>query len=324
MNFIIHNLKPASMINLESFFKNPFNDSRLSLDNKKRFGEDAIQRFGVQNTANQFDQLITDIVAAQTALFGSITNVATNLAIQQSRTMSVDNIVVAFTKRNTQLNQHLIAEGTNVLPMYQEFFPLGVQKFTTEVNKSNVQQKMTEIISAITAHTPEAGGAAVLTQYQGFLSSYITARGSQLTTIGQVSSGINTKQTNEDAWDDQFFHALLTVADLHRNDAADISLYFNQSILRTSQASATDGQGRITGICRRTADNVLLAGMKVHVIDGNIDNAETDSNGAYTTQYLPVGGYSVEYTLNGVVSKTEHVTVVDDGDTLHDVGFVAE
>lgn len=307
------------MKNLESVLINPFTGKELSLDNKKKFGEDHIKRIGTQNTANQFDTMLNDTILVQTNLFGAITSVATNSAIQQSRTQSVDNLITGFTARNSRLNNYLIATGIKGQPLYQEFFPLGVQQFTADVTKGNVEQLMAEMVTAVTNHTTEAGGSATLTEYTNFKSSYVTARGQQLDKISAVSSGRITRQQAEDAWDDQLFHNLLIIADLHRGHPEMLSLFMNQSILRAATSADNDGQGRFTGTV--SSGGIAVEGVLVHVVDGNINDETTDAAGGYTTQNLPTGTYTVQYSKAGYVTQNISIEVMDDGDTLHDVNL---
>lgn len=307
------------MKDLTTFFSNPFADTKIPLGNKKKFGEDTLKRIATQNTANQFDLLLADTLTAQTNLFGAITSVETNSAIQKARTLSVDNLIASFTARNTRLNKYLEANDTNKLPVYFEFFPQGVTAFTREITKGNVQQRMQEMVTAITANTAVAGGAAVLTEYQAFLTGYSTARGDQLTKISDVSSGRTDRENKEAVWDDQMFENLLTFANLNRGNPGALILFMNQSILRAPQSSATDGRGRLTGFAKTNPGNVPAEGVTIHITDGNINDETSDADGGYTTQSLPIGTYTAVFSKAGYVTITEPITVVDDGDTQFDV-----
>jgi len=307
------------MRDLTIYFVNPFSDPKIPPGNKKKFGEDTIRRIGTQNNGNVFDQLLNDTVDVHTTLFGGITSVSTNQAIQEARTKSVDNLIILFKNRNSRLNNFFIGNGTDKQPVYQEFFPQGVRPFTDGVNKGNVEQRMAQIKDVIDENTEVAGGTTVLAEYETFLENYNTARGSQLSKISEVSSGRTDRNIAEDAWNDQMFENLLSFANLSRGKPQNIILYMNQSILRAPKSAATDGKGRITGIC--TTNGAPEPGIKVHVADGNIDDTTTDGSGGYITQSLPIGQWQVQFSRNGDILKTTTVNVIDDGDTQQDVAF---
>src|SRR5437868_5687594 len=116
------------MQNLKIYFRNPFTDSRISNADKKIFGEDTIQRITLRNTGGDFDQLLVDTANCQTALFGGITSVESNRALRESRTYLVDQLIIAFSKRNSLLNKYFEVTGLEH-SVYLEFFSQGVQPF---------------------------------------------------------------------------------------------------------------------------------------------------------------------------------------------------
>ena len=306
------------MRDLASYFENALSDEKLSIDSKKKFGEDALQRVATQNVGGILDPELNAMETAQTALFGTITNVAVNKAVSESRTKTVDGVVEKFTKRNTKLNQFLELNDVDKQDVYQEFFPQGVQEFTRNVTKENVEQKMAFLVKAITDNTAVAGGAAVLAEYQVIQTDYAKARAAQLGKFSQTAAGRDQRLTAEQAWDDAMFACLLTAAKLHRNQPQKLSLFFNQSILRTPISAAHDGKGRLAGIVAYEG-GTPVAGATVHITDGNIADATTASDGSYVTQSLPIGEYAIIISLNGKKLYQGNKNIVDDGDTTLDV-----
>lgn len=235
------------MKNLESFFENPFSNSKISLEKKKKFGESHLMRLAVQNTDNMYDDILVVTTAVQTALFGEITDVELNKALQKTQTETVDNLIDRFKKRNSRLNNYLMANEVNKQPVYQSFFPQSIAEFTNKVTKGNVEQLMKRIVEVISANTAVAGGAAVLTEYQAFLTQYKSARNLQLTKIGEVSGGITDRETAEAAWDDQLFHNLLMIARENRNKPDRVNDFFDQSIIRSGSKDAAEEGPLTTG-----------------------------------------------------------------------------
>ena len=305
------------MRDLMFFFINPLGGKEVSLDSKKKFGEDALIRFASQNGGGQFTTELNEMEAAQTGLFGTITSVQTTKAISEARTKTTNGIMEKFSKRTSKLNQFLVLNDVDKQDVYQEFFPQGVMEFTTHLTKENVAQRMEFIIKAITDNLAVAGGATVLADFVDIQKKYTDARGLQLGKISETATGRDLRNTAEEAWDDAMFDGLLAAAKAHRNHPEKLSLFFNQSILRTPVSAASDGKGRVTGVVTRGGHPVPA--IRVHVVDGNINDATTDDAGGYTTQSLPIGPHTVLYFENDVQVHSQPIKVVDDGDTTLDV-----
>ncbi len=229
------------MKQLETFLENPFDIQRISLDKKKKFGESHLVNLTVQNTGNIYDQAIADTTVVQVNLFGDITNVEVNKALQKAQTESVDHLIESFKKRNTRFNNFLISTEVDKKPVYQSFFPQGVTEFTRDVNKGNVEQLMKRMVDVITLQIVIAGGPDVLAEYEEFRAQYVVARNLQLTKISQVSNGITNRETAEAAWNDQLFDNLLLIARENKGQPSHINNFFDQSIIRTPH-SHTNGK----------------------------------------------------------------------------------
>lgn len=301
------------MKDLTIYFENPFADPRIALDRKKAFGEDTIQRITVQNTSHQFDTLLAATQQVQNDLVADIASLSTDRAVRQARTKTTDGIMEEFTARNSKLNAFFVATGVNEQPVYEEFFPQGVQAFTKDVTKENVEERMTTLIGAITRNTTIAGGAAVLTQYTAFLTNYQVARAEQLNKTGQISSGMDERDATEAAWDDQMFNNLLTFAQLNRNEPENITLYMNPTLLVPDAHHGTTLTGKLKGMITDSAGHPVK-NVIVHILDGKMDNAHSNENGVYLTHPLPIGTWDVEYSKGK--SKITKQVEIKEGDEL--------
>ena len=301
------------MRNLGYYFENPFPDPKISRDRKQAFGEDSLQRIAVQNTNGQFDELLTKTEMVQTALFGSIANQETLMAMREARTRSVDKIMKDFTTRNSRLNAYFIASGVDQQDVYLEFFPQGVQAFTRDVKKENIEIKMQAMLSAVKANPDVAGGAGVLKEYENFLADYKKARGSQTTKKGEISRNIADLNEAEAAWDDQMFSNLLTFAQLNRNQPGNLPLYMDPQLLETDKHHTTTQTGKVRGTATDAAGHPL-ANLLVHVVDGKVDNAHTDENGNYETHPLPIGKWVIEYSKGD--KKITKDVLIEEGSVL--------
>ena len=283
------------MKDLAGYFENPLTDERIALDRKKSFGADSIERITVQNTGGKFDDRLAATKAVQDALFGGMTDLATDRTQRQARTKTTDSIIAAFKARNSKLNAYFIATGVKEEDVYTEFFLQGIQAFTAGVKKENVEQVMQSMVTAITNNTAIAGGQVVLDEYTAFQTDYKKARSEQLNKNSEISSGMESLDDAEAAWDDQMFDNLLFFANLNRNKPENIKLYMDQSLLEHDAHHNTTQTGKIQGTITDNAGHPLKNVM-VHIPDGKTDNAHSDANGYYLTHPLPIGNWQVEYS----------------------------
>lgn len=306
------------MRNLETTFENPFESPELIIDNKIKFGEDALHRFPAQNTGGIYTTVIDAMTTAQAALIAKTTGVMTDASKRETFTIDTDEAMLAFTRRVTKLNRVLVANEVNKQSVYQQFFPQGVEEFTTHITKENIEVRMQFMIDAITNNLAVAGGKPVLDEFVNIQQEYLKARGGQLDKKGATNTTRSQRNTAEEAWNDAFFDALLAAARANRNHPERLSLFFDQSILRTAKNPATDGKGRLSGTLTFEG-GAPVQGAVLHVIDGNINNATTTATGTYATQYLLTNTYVVNITLHDKLIHTSTINIVDDGDTKLDL-----
>ncbi|MGB4774155.1 MAG: DUF2012 domain-containing protein, partial [Daejeonella sp.] len=182
------------------------------------------------------------------------------------------------------------------------------------------EQLMKRMIDVIKLNTAVAGGAAVLTEYENFKTQYAATRGMQLTKIGEVSAGITSRQAAEKAWAKQLFDNLLLIIRENKDQPAQIiNNFFDQSILRSNTIADSDGKGRVTGIVKDGDTELPLKNAQIHVVDGGIHKAGTDTDGKYITQHVSTGTYTLRVSCAGYVNQEITVNIEDEGDTSLDV-----
>lgn len=303
------------MINLSSFFKNPFIGEEFSFATKQRFSEEHIGKLTAMNMSGLYNAILLAMVTAHQDLFGVFTDVKIAEGIQQAQTQMVDSLIKRFITAASKLNKYFEYHETNKLPIYQEFFPNGVSEFTKRTTKSNMESHIDRLVRAITTHTAEAGGAAVLAEFTDIQSSYTTARSLQLVKKAQTHSNRTVRDAKENVWADQLFANLLTIAHEFRNQPNRLSDFFDQSILRPQTKADKDGKGVLTGLVINSATGLPVNGALIHVIDGNIDDAHSKADGSYRMHRLPIGTYKVRISKEDFETAEIKVEIIDEGDT---------
>lgn len=222
-------------MDLRRFFEVIFDTREISDDKMRAFSEDHIGRIAANNTSNQYDTMLNDTEAAHNDYFGAIDSEATLFAVQQARTLSVDNAMNAFKKAVSQQEGAVRAFFGKDSPEYQEFFPLGLTEYSS-ASKLNVESLMTRILNAFTAHTVQLGSGLV-TQFTTLKNNYLTARDAQIVKKGEVTASKSATQTSRDTLERQLMKNLLTLSIEFMGDPDRGMDFFDQSIYRRETSS---------------------------------------------------------------------------------------
>lgn len=309
------------MINLEKFFLILFDDEKIIDEKLRGFIEDHLQRLSVNNTANQYDTLITDMLLAYNNYFGAITNEDTNFAIQQGRTISVDNIIKDF-KQTVSQREGLVRNSFKVgSAQYEEFLPLGLTEYSN-ATKTNIETLMTRLVNAFTTHQGVLGAAPV-TEFTNLKQNYLLARGDQLSKIGQVTADKSATSTSRDGVERQAMIDLLTLAIEFVGNPARGMDFFDQSIIRPAESTDSDGKGQAEGIITGGTPANPLQKVLVEVITANVPNRNTKIDGSFRTNKIPIGMHKFRCTKPGWVTQEITREVKDQGMTLLNVLMVA-
>ena len=75
---------------------------------------------------------------------------------------------------------------------------------------------------------------------------------------------------------------------------------------------AADGQGQIAGVVLDSKDKPHIKGASIRFPDLGI-TVETNAQGLFSTEDIPVGAHRVEYIVDGRVIGSDHATVLDHG-----------
>ncbi len=307
------------MMNLINFFENLFLNLTVSFENKRKGSEAHLGKLAAQNTHHQYDQMVLDTTAVHAALFGEVLDIETKFGLQKTQTQITDNIILKFTKRCSRLNAYFISTELINTPLYSTFFPQGIMEYTDHTNKGNVEAHMGVLVSAITNHTAEAGGIAVLNEFKAFQTDYEAARVLQNQKIGETKGARIDRKDAEVAWANQLFANLLDLAKEFMNQPDKMSAFFSQEFFQRHRSSASEHAGTLTGLVTRGHTVDPEPDVQVHVVDGNINDVYTKEDGTYRTQHLKDGFYRMQFIKAGFVTYEIRVEIKNNEDTICDV-----
>lgn len=310
------------MINLTTLFKNHFDSDKIGDDKLKVFSEDHIQRLAVNNGSGLFTAILNDTVAAHNAYFGSITNEATNSAVQKARTMSVDNIIKTFkdeASRREGLVKSVFGKDT---PAYQEFFPQGITEYR-EATKATVETLINRMVNAANAHLAEVGKEFVAI-FTAIKTNFVSARSSQLGKIGEVATAKTTTETTRNALETQHTKNVHYIGFTFPGNVSRCMDFFDQSIIRAEQSSDTDGLGRAVGTITNSANGQAIHNAVIEIVGENIPKVRSKPDGKFRTHNVDTGVRQFLISKPGFTSVTVSKEIVDEGDTELNVGLNPE
>jgi hypothetical protein len=223
------------MMNMETFFKNHFNTKEISDENLRKFAEIHLQRMSAKKGGGAFTAMITDTTTAYTNYFGSINDEDTKFAVQQGLTITMNNAVENFKKAVSQKEGIVRGNFGKDSREYQEFFPNGVTEYS-KATLQNVEMLMQRFADAATRYTVQLGGALV-TEFQGYLAAFQTARASQLLKIGEVVDSKTDTSFKRDDVENELMKNVHLVGAMFVGDINTCMDFFDQSFVRDPKES---------------------------------------------------------------------------------------
>ena len=310
------------MLNLERFFKNIFNTKEISDNNTRKYAEDQLQRMIANNPAGIYNQLITDTTAAYNGYFGAITDEDSKTAIKEGSTIAMNNSMKAFQQDASQ--KEGIIKGTygKDSATYQEFYPHGITEYT-KATLGNVSTLMERMVTASTAHVADLG-APFVTLFTNHKTNFGTLRTAQLALIGTVAGKKDVSVTTRNAIEVQLMKNVFIIAYYNVGNLEAVNTYFDQSIIRHSQSSATDGIGQARGLTKHAVTGAPISNVEVTVLTAAVAATQSKTDGAYRTKNIPIGMHTLRFVKNGFIPKEVAKEIIDEGFTALDVTLTPE
>jgi hypothetical protein len=308
------------MIDLNYFYSNFLDTKNLSDDSIRKFVENHIQRLIANNGSGTFTIILTDTTNKYTLYFGKMSSEDIAFAVQQSLTATVNNIIRDF-KADASKQQKLISfhfpEDT---PTYQEFYPHGVTEYSN-ATKANVELLMARMVSACTAHQAVLG-PAIVALFTGYQTNYPLARNAQILKIGEVSDDKTETATTRDDVETQLIANMHFIGFTFPGNVTECMKFFDQSIIRPSQSSATDGIGRAAGTIMDSVSGLPVNGAVVDFTDVQVNSRQSHDGGLYRTTNVPIGTHHLKVVHSGHQVFETDISIVDEGDTPLNISLI--
>ncbi len=218
------------MLNLQTFFKNPFDTSEISDDNLRKFGEDHLNRTIANNTGGIYTSIITPTTPLVTAFGSAIDAENLKAGIQKGGTLTVDNIIEEFKKKVSRREGAVRSAFGDDAPQYLEFFPQGLTEYSN-ATKANVVTLMTRMKDRTDFYRAELG-EPIAAEFSEILERYSSERTKQLQNFGSVEALRTATSTARAALVAELGLNLLFIAGKNLGFPARLDDFMDQSIVR--------------------------------------------------------------------------------------------
>ncbi len=228
------------MIDLTVFFKSHFQSDKVSDKKLQKFIEDSIQRTSANNPGGIYDTLILNTTASYTSYFGALSDKATQKAILEGKTLSMESSLQNFKSFASRQEGLIRSKWGKDSPEYQEFYPQGITEYT-HATLATVEVIMQRYKNAATAHSADLG-AAFVTEVGDIITAFMGARESQLNLKGLVENAIAKTDSNRNGIETQIMKNVLIIASNNIGNTEAVKTYFDQSIIRPDKKDIKTGK----------------------------------------------------------------------------------
>ena len=227
------------MIRFDRFFKNPFDDDGISLDELSTFTIDNLSRMIANNPGAILNARITATTVAFTALEVCTDSDQGKLGLRKARVMLKDQFrqslpkYLEFIEGAIRGHYKLQSDGPVL-----ECFPGGRTVFTTCVDE-HLNNHLSTLVTALTAHStpngPMPNGA--LSDAGGLLSTWLALYGASETSSANKTATEAGKRTARTNLQLELFLNLLFLAQTFPKQPDQAALYMRQSLLEDQPAA---------------------------------------------------------------------------------------
>lgn len=300
------------MTSLESFFKNPFNDPKVSFVNFRLLMFDHLGRLKSNNPNNLYDDRITATQLAMDQYDAVSGSKSVEEAIRKGATFTLDVTTDTVMDATKDLEKKVSLAFKNPSAIYLQFFPLGL----TEYHKAGRGEWPKLLIRLKTATETHKGvlTQAVANEFAGYQANYSAAENTQVGSKGNVGDVGALLLQKRQVLADEGFSNLLTIAFNNRGNLAAAKLYFDQSIVGTSTNKDNDGKANIDGVVRLVRDQSPIGQVTVLAKDGGgqiLGTTTTDPDGTFRFVNLTPGQVFLNFTKPGLQPKDITLEALD-------------
>jgi hypothetical protein len=218
------------MTKFEKYFMAMFLFARVNEANFVRFVEDHLQRLIANNAGGKYTPLITALTALLHDYKAAIDQRNLNQALQESKTMLVDQTMSAFKTLLCNKVFEIKKIWPETDPVFEQFFPHGMEEYQS-ATKGNFGSLMNRFLGICDLHEDDLP-EKFTEPFILLKTSYETGRPAQLNLIGTTDGNRLNVAAKREAVTLQTTIHLLTLALDFLGKPEMVPVYFDQSIIR--------------------------------------------------------------------------------------------
>lgn len=217
------------MLDFSRFFKNPFGDDQISIDELVSYSTENLQRMVANNPGALLNVRINATSVALTALETTLTNEHTKLALQKGATFAKDIFRKALPANIARIHGATVAAFGVNSPQLLECFPLGREIFGDCVD-SALENHLQQLSACLTPRSAQVG-VQHINDLSGLLSTWIGLFASAASARGVRNNSAESRRAAMDALRLELFKNLLTLALSFPDELDKAALYCPQHLL---------------------------------------------------------------------------------------------
>jgi hypothetical protein len=206
-----------------------FDDPKISISELINFSSDGIERLRANNPGNVFDQILETSEKKHKAMEDAVNALGINVTQREGRTIDMNDVVVDFKKKVSNVEGLISYTYNRVSGIYQEFYPNGRTEYS-HMTIENVEILIKRFTTAIDNHAEDLP-PAVKNDFNQLLKDYQQARTEQLKEKGETGGSRDNVNNARIALQLQWTMNVLTIALKFSNQAEKAAIYFNQALL---------------------------------------------------------------------------------------------
>lgn len=311
------------MRNLKVFLQNPFVNSKISNENLLHCSYDHIGRMSSKNDNHLYDTPIanTQTVADDFRNVFNETEVAK--ALRKSITSELNTSSEALKSRIRELEASVYLKYGRGTAKFIEYFPQGLTVFGN-AGYNELENLFIRLISVFQANLDD-WEASFIADLIVLKNKFIELHKNQVLAKGKYDDKRMQRNEKRAILEDILFENLLNICLLFRNKPEEISVYFDQTIIRRRESQAdtvlAEGSNIVSGIVSDSDDDEPIENAVVEFTDLALQTT-TDEDGEYYFDQVPTGTHQMKVTYNGFETYVGNVIVSTGEEITHDITLV--
>lgn len=216
--------------NPKMLFGNIFDDKNITPNYLARFTDDVIAKLTQNNTANEFEPVLTKLKDKIIPLRSELGQVDTTLNTQVGKTATVDSFIDDFTMYMKDNYVFIAAAlGGDKTAAFKEFYPKGKTEYN-RITKTKIPTIMERLKTVGVTYQTQLGNP-ISTKLQDFQSQWTEVRESQLQQKSAVKTNRSDRTIARRNFETELLKTIHFIGDKYPGDVSRCKVFFDFNLL---------------------------------------------------------------------------------------------